>query len=68
MKKLIASVAVAACLMLPTGAMAGGMLKMESPYTVTVTLDRLAGVGQGRQPANQGFLVALDGSPISPAP
>ena len=42
MKKLIATLAVLAALALPTGAMAGGMLKMESPHSVKVTLDRLS--------------------------
>lgn len=48
MKKLIATIAVVAGLMLPTGTMAAGMLKMESPYTVTVTLDRLAGIMEAK--------------------
>ena len=42
MKKLIATLAVLAALALPNAAMAGGMLKMESPHSVKHTLDRLA--------------------------
>ncbi|MDH3741185.1 MAG: DUF302 domain-containing protein [Hyphomicrobiales bacterium] len=48
MKKIIASAVVVIGLMLPTGAMASGMLKVESPYTVTVTLDRLTGVMEAK--------------------
>ena len=44
MKKIVAALGIAVGLLMPNGAMAGGMLKTESPYTVTVTLDRLAGV------------------------
>ena len=48
MKKLIAALTIVTGLMLPTGVMAGGMVKIESPYTVTVTLDRLAGVMEAK--------------------
>ncbi len=41
MKKLVAAVMIAAAVMLPGTAMAGGMLKMESPHSVKETLDRL---------------------------
>ncbi len=44
MKKFIAIIAVVIGLAVPNEVMAGGMLKMESPYTVKVTLDRLVGV------------------------
>lgn len=46
MKKLIAMIAVLFAIAAPANA--GGMLKMESPYSVKVTLDRLSAVIEER--------------------
>ena len=48
MKKLVAALIVVAAAMLPGQAMAGGTLKVESPYSVTETLDRLQKIFEGK--------------------